>query len=176
MRTETITRTLYQFDELSDEAKEKARDWYREGALDYDWWNFTYDDAKTVGLIIEGFDLDRNKHVDGSLNVSGLESCKLSIANHGESCDTYKLAVEFLPQFETLTKKLEDMQANEDNKESELDIEDEIEELEKDYTYQLRKEYTSMLQKKYEYLISDESVDENIRANEYEFTENGKIV
>lgn len=32
MRTETVT--IYKFDELSDRAKEKARDWYREGALD----------------------------------------------------------------------------------------------------------------------------------------------
>ena len=173
MRTETTTRTLYQFDELSDKAKEKARDWYREGTLGYDWWDSTYDDAKSVGLIIDGFDLDRNKHVDGSLNVSGLESCKLIIADHGESCDTYKLAVEFLPQFEALDKKLEDMQANEENEESELDIEDEIETLEKEYVYQLREEYASMLQNEYEYILSDESIDENILANEYEFTENG---
>ncbi len=29
MRIETTTRTLYTFDELSDSAKERAREWYR---------------------------------------------------------------------------------------------------------------------------------------------------
>ena len=31
-------KDVYQFNELSDRAKERAREWYREGALDYDWW------------------------------------------------------------------------------------------------------------------------------------------
>ena len=177
MRQETTTRTLYTFDELSDEAKEQARDWYQEGALDYDWWDCTYEDAATIGLKIEGFDLDRNRHVDGRLTVSGTDSCRLIMKEHGESCDTYKLAVGFLPQFEALDKKLEDMQANEENedKENEWDIEDDIDELEKDYTYQLREEYASMLQNECEYLLSDESVDETILANGYEFTESGHI-
>lgn len=49
MRTKTTTCTVYQFDELSEDAKDRARDWYREGALDYDWWEFVYEDAKTIG-------------------------------------------------------------------------------------------------------------------------------
>lgn len=35
------------FDQLEDSAKERARDWYREGALDYEWWEFIYEDWKT---------------------------------------------------------------------------------------------------------------------------------
>ena len=34
MRTEIIEKTYYTFDELSEDAKEKARAWYREGELD----------------------------------------------------------------------------------------------------------------------------------------------
>lgn len=34
--------------------------------------------------------------------------------------------------------------------------------------------FYSALEKEYEYLNSDESVDENIKANEYTFTESGK--
>lgn len=37
MRTETITKEIFSFDELSDEAKEKARDWCRDGGLDDVW-------------------------------------------------------------------------------------------------------------------------------------------
>ena len=36
MRTETITRELYKFEELSEAAKERARDWYRE-VHEYGW-------------------------------------------------------------------------------------------------------------------------------------------
>lgn len=42
--------TTYQFTELSDKAKEKARDWYREGALHYDWWDAVYEDTLSVAV------------------------------------------------------------------------------------------------------------------------------
>jgi hypothetical protein len=52
-----IEVTLYQFDELSDKAKEKARDWYRDGQFDYDWWDSTYEDAvecaRRMGLTVK---------------------------------------------------------------------------------------------------------------------------
>lgn len=38
MRTETVVRTLYQYSELSDEAKEKAREWYRDDGGDSFQW------------------------------------------------------------------------------------------------------------------------------------------
>lgn len=34
--SEVIEITVYCLDELSEAAKEKARDWYREGGFDYD--------------------------------------------------------------------------------------------------------------------------------------------
>lgn len=54
MRTKTIN--LYQFDELDDRAKERARDWYRAGGFDYEWWDYIYDDANTIAAAL-GFDL-----------------------------------------------------------------------------------------------------------------------
>lgn len=56
MRTETIE--LYTFEELSEEAKEAAREWYRDGGLDYKWWDSVYDCAKEVGAAL-GIDIDR---------------------------------------------------------------------------------------------------------------------
>lgn len=38
MRTETVSRSLYQFDELSEAAKERAREWFRE-VSEYPWAN-----------------------------------------------------------------------------------------------------------------------------------------
>jgi hypothetical protein len=55
MKTKTIQ--LFEFDELSDTAKEKAREWFREWNLDYDWWDCTFDDAKAAGKYI-GINVD----------------------------------------------------------------------------------------------------------------------
>jgi hypothetical protein len=57
MRTITITKDVYTFAELSDSAKERARNNYREHNLDYDWWECVYDDAKTIGALF-GLDID----------------------------------------------------------------------------------------------------------------------
>lgn len=47
-----VTIDLFKFDELSDAAKEKARDWYRDGGFDYEWWDSTYEDAACVAEIL----------------------------------------------------------------------------------------------------------------------------
>jgi ATP-dependent protease HslVU (ClpYQ) peptidase subunit len=61
--------TVYQFDELSDKAKERARDWYREGTCDDTYWRrleceSVIDDAATVagflGLDINQTDLQNH--------------------------------------------------------------------------------------------------------------------
>ncbi len=33
----TIETVVYKYDELSDSAKQKAREWYLEGGICYDW-------------------------------------------------------------------------------------------------------------------------------------------
>jgi len=44
--------TLYYFDELSPAAKEKAREEFREGNMDYDWWENTYADVAQCAAIL----------------------------------------------------------------------------------------------------------------------------
>jgi len=34
-----VNRLVYRFEELSDKAKERAREWYREGGLYDKWWD-----------------------------------------------------------------------------------------------------------------------------------------
>ena len=55
-KTIVTTQTIYQFDELSDDAKEKARAWYREGNLDHEWWDAVYEDAAQCAAIL-GIDI-----------------------------------------------------------------------------------------------------------------------
>jgi len=53
--------TLYQFDELSDRAKEKARDWFRQYVFtDSNDWEHVYEDAAEIGEIL-GIDLRQRR-------------------------------------------------------------------------------------------------------------------
>src|SRR3546814_2689909 len=47
-----IETTVYCLDELLDAGKEKARAWYRESGLDYDWFDFVYEDFERVCAIV----------------------------------------------------------------------------------------------------------------------------
>ena len=157
----TITTTVYEFDELSDDAKEKAREWYRAGALDYDWWDAVYEDARQAGIEIKSFDLDRSRHACGRF-ISDAESVAESIAkNHGENCETYKTACRFKKDLADLDEKSDE-------------YEDNREQLESEFLKSILEDYSILLQKEYEWLLSDEQVDESIKANEYTFTEDGK--
>ena len=56
MRIETTTQNVYTFNELSDTAKESARDWYRSDPFP-DWHEFVIDGAKEVGALL-GIEID----------------------------------------------------------------------------------------------------------------------
>lgn len=49
---EIIETTVYQLEELSEEAKEKAREWYRQGAFDDDWYWAVYSDFEHICEIL----------------------------------------------------------------------------------------------------------------------------
>ena len=53
---EIIETTVYSLEELSEEAKEKARDWYRQGAFDHDWYWAVFEDFERFCEIL-GVDL-----------------------------------------------------------------------------------------------------------------------
>ncbi len=158
MRIKTIE--LYQFDELSDKAKEKAREWYREGMYDYDWHDGIYDNAKNIGLEITEFDLYRSFYgCKGKLVWDALEVAEAILKEHGEQCDTYKTALHYLPTLK---------------EENDNNLEDRREMTEEKFLNDLLKDYFKILKDEAEYLESNESVDENIKCNEYEFTKEGK--
>ena len=45
---QVIEITVYKIDEISDAAKEAARAWYLESCLDYEWYDFVYEDFGTI--------------------------------------------------------------------------------------------------------------------------------
>lgn len=82
MRTETKIRTLFTFDELSEDAKQKAIDSNRDANVDFDWWEHSYESMSELanmceisGFEISGFDLDRAQSIalKGSIDYSDLQ-------------------------------------------------------------------------------------------------------
>ena len=191
----TICTTVYSFSELSEEAKQKALENLYDLNVDYEWWDGVYEDAKNAGLSISAFDIDRGSYCKGELTTSALASATEILKNHGESCDTWKMAFDFVTERNRLEKLFQhydqmsylyeyinehkgiDVQDRYDHwKELFYPIEEEIEEMEKEYENDLCGEYLSMLRKEYEYLTSEAAIIETIEANEYTFTKNGKLM
>jgi len=162
-----IETKVYQFSELSEEAKETAIEKLSSINVEYNWWEFTYEDAKEIGLRITSFDLERNRHAKGEFINSATETAENIIENHGATCETYKTAKAFLDALEKLTAPHENIE----------DVnEDEIEELEDEFLIDLLEDYSILLEEECEYLQSEEAIIETIEANDYEFTEYGKRI
>ena len=167
MKTKTIN--LYQFSELSEDAKQKAISNLCDINIDYEWWNCTYDDASNIGLKITGFDIDRGSYVNGEFIDSALSCAHKIESEHGETCETWKTAKQFINDFNTINLKYENDEINED--EAETDEED----LNEEFLKSLCEDYRIILRNEYGYLTSEEAIIETIESNEYDFTEDGKL-
>ncbi len=174
MKTKTIT--LYEFKELSEDAKEKAINQLWDINVNHEWWDCLYGDAEIIGLKLTEFDLDRNRHAKGKLLVSLSECCELIINEHGPDCITRKTAEDYLKQWVELVKKYSDGVHTDEVAEHNYPKFDHLaDELESDFTNSILEDYSILLQNEYEYLTSKEQIIETIEANEYTFTEDGKL-
>jgi len=172
MRIETTTRELYEFAELSEDAKEAAINNLSDINVDYEWWESVYDDAENVGVKITSFDLDRNRNADGKFINYALDTAEAIKANHGESSESYKTAEAYLQERAAFIKA--ELEANTDDDEfTEDDID--TEDIDMDFLKSILEDYSIMLQHEYEYLTGAEAIRETIEANEYEFTAEGKL-
>lgn len=168
-----ITQTVYQFDELSDPAKEKAREWWREASVYDEWWDGVYMDAERVHIKITGFDLDHGE-ISGRFTVDAEQVADELQNDHGETCETYKTATEYLQHRDKLVGEWPKDEDGEFEDERELDRE--LDDLEREFLHDILEDYLIMLREELEYQTSDENVDECIRINEYEFYEDGTRV
>jgi hypothetical protein len=159
-----VTVKVYKYSELSDKAKEKARDWFLENAVFDYWYDSTYEDAKQIGIEITGFDIDRGSFCNIDLLNGYNKTALLIIEQHGECCDTYIAAKEFLLEYGKLELDSEGYVKDSEQKET----------IKETFHIALKNAYLSNLRKEYEYQTSEECIAEGMEANEYEFTENGK--
>ena len=171
MRTAQIN--YYNFNELSDRAKDTARDWWRQGALDYGWWESVYEDAARVGIKITGFDTGRSCEIDGRFTCEPEETANKILAEHGENTDTAAEARHYL---KTVAEFMASAEKDEYGELATYALDNDREDIDKEFLRALLEEYLTTLRKEEEYQLSDEVADEMIVANEYDFTEDGKIV
>ena len=210
MRKETIK--IYKFEELSDESKETAREWWRNCEnQDSTFADFVLEDAATIADLF-GLDIrqkivkcmDKSIRYEPSIYYSGFSSQGDGACFEGSyqyKKGSVKAVKEHAPldtELHEIVKALFDIQKNnffqlyaqcnhsghyyhsgcmqvdvdrnDDwylTKNADEDVRDNLR-LFADWIY-------SQLEADYEHTMSDENVDESMRCNEYEFTEDGKI-
>jgi hypothetical protein len=156
-RTVTTETVVYKYDELPESGKERVLERLANINVDHDWHDSTYEDAKNIGCNILSYDLGRGNEIGFVCMKPALEVAKLIRKNHGEQCDTYRLAHEFIQNHDPHDESGEQEKADEE------------------FEQQLGECYLIMLRNEYEYQTSREAIEETIRAMDYEFTENGKL-
>lgn len=210
----TIETKVYKFDELSDTAKEKARDWWR-GCIDSSDYDVVIDDAVTMGEML-GIQFDTRAvklrggtRQDPCVYWSGFGSQGDGACFEGryeykpgalaavrkEAPAVYKDQDGTVHpnkgngELHRIAKALQDAQKPYFYKLwarvkcTEIDVahaDDDYRDVDGEGIEQALKDFCDWiydrLQAQNEYLYSDENVDEAIEANEYEFTEEGRIV
>jgi hypothetical protein len=155
MKKVTIEYYSYKYEELSESAKENAVLNLYHINVNHDWWDYIYEDASMIGCKISEFDLDRGSYCKMSLDHEE-NVLDLILKNHGESSETYKIALAY-------KDKILDSDGNID-----ADIAN-------DFKKELEEEYLSILRQNYEYLTSEEAIIETILANDYDFKEDGTL-
>jgi len=161
----TIRTKVYQFSELSEQAKQKAIEWGYDLNVSYGWWESVYEDAAAIGLKITGFDIDRASYCNGDFTLSAHEVAANIIRDHGEQCETNKTAQSFLDTVNEIQGKYEELEGE--------DYENEMMEAEDEFSKSLLEDYRIMLSREYDYLTSEGAIIETIMCNEYEFKEDG---
>lgn len=170
----TIELKLYKFSELSETAKEKAVEDLADINFYYDWWEYVFDDAEKVGIKLTWFDIENycnGEFYDDPLTVAG----KI-ISLHGSHCDTYKTAEQFINDRDKLVEKYSDgitIDRVDENNEYEFDTD--LDDLEAEFLRSILEDYRILLSKEYDYLTSSDAIIETIEANDYDFTEDGKL-
>jgi len=170
----TIRTKVYKFNELASGAKEKAiRDNWDINVLDNWWENTYYADALNVGIKISSFDIDRGNYCQGNLTGTAEETAKLIIKDHGEICETYKTAQNYLNNRQELINSAPTDKKGEFTDENELD--NNLADLDQEFKDSIFEDYLIILRNEFDYLTGKEAIKETLITNEYEFTIDGNL-
>ena len=193
-----ITKTdVYKFDELPEESKQFAIEKFRENNLDYEWYEFTYEDARECGKQI-GIDIDKiyfsgfwsqgdGACFEGSYSYAkrGLQAIKYHAPKETElhriALELQKIQRKNFYRLEASVKHsghyyhemCTDITVDENYYGNYIggEAEEIVIELLRDFMCWIYKS----LENEYDYLQSDEQIIETIECNEYNFTLDGEI-
>lgn len=167
MRIETREYKIFKFEELSESAQDKAlQSLWDVNVMDGFWFEHIAEEIKEYGGELVEFDTDRSSSIIIKINSPELFA-KSILENHGEKCDTHMTAYNFL----NATSVLYSIDTDDLTYEQEQELED----LESDFTKEISGDYLTLLRESYKYATSEEAIKETIEINEYEFTEDGEL-
>lgn len=188
MRTETTTRTLYTFAELSDDAQQHAIEELWDVNVDYDWWDCSYETIKKAGeclgiaCTVSGFDLDRGDYVGLCGGYSYRKGWRAALA-HEFGGDTLAALVKIGEELQAAQKTLfwsgyASMESSrygtrysaDADHGGQHDVDGLVDGLREFEHWAL-----TLLRREYDYLTSDDAIKETIEANEFEFDEAGNL-
>lgn len=168
----TIAINLYKFNELSEQAQQKAIEELWDLNVEYDWWESVYEDAGRIELIIDEFDIDRST-IGGYFKDGAEQTAHLIEKEHGNTTDTFKLAKTYLSKRDEMIESAPKDENGDFKDEWQLDSD--LDELDSQFLHDLLEEYIVFLKNEYAYLTSKEAIIESIEANDYDFTIKGEL-
>ena len=153
-----LTVEAFRFQDLEDEAKERAREWYRNG-LDYPWFSESIDSirafAKHFGVSLMDWEIGGGRnYIKTDATNANFRGVRLDSINRDYMPTGYCLDADLWEAFYDEFKKTGDA---------------------KHAFEQALEAALCAVQRDIEYHYSDEAVDESLRINEYEFNSNGSI-
>lgn len=171
------TINVYTIDELSEEVQNKViNKHYDINVSDSFWYDNVKNDAEEIGLLISSFDIKR-RAIKGKFIETAFETAANIKEDHGETCDTYKTAANYLTNYDIEFKQFEDENRKgycAEEKEEEFD--EWLDNFDQSFLKGLLQDYLKILQDEYDYITSNEAIKETIRISEYLFTENGEMI
>ena len=200
MRTDTVETKVYEISELSDDAQQAAITSQRDINIGHEWWDSVYEDAKTIGALM-GIEID-NIYFSGFCSKGDgacFEGCyeyvkgsRAAVKQHApKDIELLRIATELAAEQRKCFYQIQasvkqsghynhrfctDIDVSFESPFSGHDYytqeaEENVIELLRDYMHWIYKR----LEADYEYYTSDAAIVETIKANEYEFTEDGEI-
>ena len=153
-----LTVEAFRFQDLEDEAKERAREWYRDG-LDYPWFSESIDSirafAKHFGVSLMDWEIGGGRnYIKTDATNANFRGVRLDAINRDYMPTGYCLDADLWEAFYDEFKKTGDA---------------------KHAFEQALEAALCAIQRDIEYQYSNEAVDESLRFNEYEFNSNGSI-
>lgn len=193
----TIETIVYNFDELNDKSKEKAREWFKEGMANETFWSeCVIEDSKNIASLL-GIEIDKiyfsgfSSQGDGAFFIGKFRASNVKAGEVMKHAPKDEVLHRIAKEFENIALYHPNLyfstthngryhhensvyfdfeEINNDKEIRNYELFDDT----KDVAKRFMKWIYKQLENAWNYENSNESVDENIRANEYTFTEDGK--